>query len=99
MGLIFRRAVFDHDVLALDEACFLQALAERGHQVSGICERGVPQETNNRHCRLLRTRRERPRRRAAEQRDELAPSHVEHGASSPLWALGLSTDGQPGRRR
>jgi hypothetical protein len=36
--LIFRRAVFDHDVLALDEACFLQALAERGHQVSGIGE-------------------------------------------------------------
>jgi hypothetical protein len=39
MGLIFRRAVFDHDVLALDEACFLQALAERGHQVSGIVSR------------------------------------------------------------
>ena len=31
--LIFRRAVFDRDVLALDEACFLQALAERGHEV------------------------------------------------------------------
>src|SRR5262245_10212079 len=28
---------------------------------------------------LLRTRRERPRSRAAEQRDELAPSHVGHG--------------------
>jgi hypothetical protein len=36
---------------------------------------------------LLRARRERPsNRRAAEQRDELASSHVEHGASSP--ALG-----------
>jgi hypothetical protein len=34
-------------------------------------------------CRLLRTRRERPRRRrAAEQRQELAPPHVEHQASS-----------------
>src|SRR5439155_15321588 len=30
--------------------------------------------TDHRHCRLLRARRERPRgRRAAEQRDELAP--------------------------
>jgi len=37
---------------------------------------------------LLRARRERPSTccRAAEQRDELASSHVEHGASSP--ALG-----------
>ena len=33
---------------------------------------------------LLRARRERPRRRrAAEQRDELAPSHVEHGGPLP----------------
>jgi hypothetical protein len=33
---------------------------------------------------LLRARRERPRRRrAAEQRDELAASHVEHGGSLP----------------
>src|SRR5262249_25018460 len=30
---------------------------------------------NRRHRRLLRARRERPRRRAAEQRDELAPLH------------------------
>jgi len=33
---------------------------------------------------LLRTRRQRPRRRAAEQGYELAPSHVEHPASSRL---------------
>ena len=32
--LIFRLAKFDRDVLALDEACFLQALAERGHEMS-----------------------------------------------------------------
>src|SRR5215831_8397366 len=73
MGLIFRRAVFDRDILALDKACFLQALAEGSHEVSGVSERGVPQETNNRHRRLLSARRERPRdRRAAEERDELA---------------------------
>ena len=35
------------------------------------------EEPDHRHRRLLRARRERPRRRAAEQRDELAPSHVE----------------------
>ena len=34
------------------------------------------EEPDHRHCRLLRARRERPRRRrAAEQRDELAPLH------------------------
>src|SRR5262249_42862836 len=32
---------------------------------------------------LPRARRERPRRRAAEQRDEVAPLHVEHEASPP----------------
>src|SRR6266516_6571559 len=83
MGLIFRRAVFDDDVLALDEACFLQALAEGGHQVSGIGERCVPQETNDRHRRLLRARRNRRRdRRAAEQRDEVAAVHV---WMAPAW--------------
>src|SRR5262249_42997054 len=74
MGLIFRRTVFDQDVLTLDVACFLEALAEGCHEVRGVSERGVPQETNNRH-RLLRARRERPRRRAAEQRDEIASLH------------------------
>src|SRR5262249_50310446 len=42
-------------------------------------------------ARLLPARRERPRSRcAAEQRDELAPSQVEHGLSSPCigWTLG-----------
>src|SRR5262249_18698875 len=39
---------------------------------------------DHRHSGLLRMRGERPRyRHAAEQRDELAPPHVEHGASSP----------------
>jgi hypothetical protein len=35
------------------------------------------QEIHHRHCRLLRARRERPhRRRAAEQRDELASFYL-----------------------
>jgi hypothetical protein len=76
MGLIFRRAVFDHDILALDEACFLQALAERDHEVRGVSERGVSQETNNRQRRRLPARRERPRGyRTAEKGYELASPH------------------------
>jgi hypothetical protein len=30
-------------------------------------------ESDDRHCRLLRSRRKRPRRRADEERDEVAP--------------------------
>ena len=80
VGLIFRPAVFDRDVLALDEACFLQALAERGHAVRrsrrAIALRRNP-ITGIAGC--CAPRRERPRRRrAAEQRDELAPFSFDH---------------------
>src|SRR5262245_46884968 len=73
---IFRRAIFDLDVLACNEACFPQALAERGRQMRGISERGTADESDHRHRRLLPARRERPRGRCtAEQRDELAALH------------------------
>ena len=82
--LTLRPAVFDRYILALNEACFLQTLAQRDHEVRGVSERGAPQETNNRHGRLLRPRRDRPRRRnAAQERNELSPSQVEHTATSP----------------
>jgi hypothetical protein len=73
-------AVFDADVLVLDKACFLQALAERSHAVlQHLSERFTAEKPHHRHCRLLRARRDWPRRRAAEKGDELAPSHVGHG--------------------
>ena len=72
-------AVLDRDVLALDEACFLQALAECSHAVRLAGERSTAEKPHHRHRRLLRARRERPRRRrAAEQRDELAPLSFNH---------------------
>src|SRR4051812_14993261 len=67
--------IFDHNVLAFNEACFVQTTAESGHEVLKINERCVSEESNDRHRRLLRARRERPHRRAAEQRDELASPH------------------------
>ena len=89
--LIVRRAIFDRDVLALDEACFLQALAERGHEVRRVGERRAAEEPDHRHRRLLRARRERPRRRrAAEQRDELAPSHSITSSASASSVGGMS---------
>jgi hypothetical protein len=62
-GLIRGRVQFDRDVLALNEACFLEALAQRSHVV-----RCAGQESHHRQLRLLRARREWPRGcRAAEQ--------------------------------
>src|SRR5262245_25178880 len=91
----FRPTVFDNDVLALDEACFLQALAEGCHEVRGVSERGVPQETNNRHRRLLPSRalhlgREQ-QAAATEQCDELTPLHVRHGDFLPYALLAPPT--------
>jgi hypothetical protein len=41
------------------------------------------EEPDHRHRRLLRTRRERPRRCAAEQRDELASSDLDCHVTLP----------------
>src|SRR5262249_48379950 len=72
----FRPTVFDPHILAFDIARFLQALAERRDllaQRSGRC--GI-EEADHSHRRLLRARRERPRRsHSAKERDELAELH------------------------
>jgi hypothetical protein len=44
LSLIVGRAVFDRDVLALDEACFLQAVLERGHAVRHVSERSTAEK-------------------------------------------------------
>src|SRR5262245_16091084 len=66
VSLTLGRAVFDQDVLALDIASLLHALVERGHPVKRR-EWVVSEKPDHRHRRLLRTRRKRPRRRAAER--------------------------------
>ena len=51
---------------------------------SGEAQRFGRREIDHRICRLLRARHERPRRRrAAEKRDELPPSHVPPVHSQP----------------
>jgi hypothetical protein len=64
IDLVVGPAVFDRDVLAFDQARVFQALAECTQAVS-FGRRGV-EKSDHRHRRLLRMRRERPRRRAAE---------------------------------
>src|SRR5262249_35129700 len=58
-----------------DIPAFADALSECGHKISSVGRRRGTEEPDDRHRWLLRARRERPRRRAAQKRYELAPSH------------------------
>ena len=73
--LIFRPAVLDRHVLALEKAGFLQALEELNDRVPGVISNPSDEEPDHRHRRLLRPRHHRPRCRARKSRDELPPSH------------------------
>src|SRR5262249_55160924 len=92
--LVLRPAKYDRDVVAVDEARFLQALAECSHAVQNVSERSTAEKPHHRHRRLLRARRERPRdSRAAEQRDELAAPHSRPQGSKPRTASSHSRPG------
>src|SRR5262245_31701368 len=75
VDLVLRPAILDRHILAPDVAGFTKALAECGQISCTIDRRRAAEEPNHRHRRLLRARHERPRRRTANQRDELAPLH------------------------
>src|SRR5262249_54511257 len=67
--------ILDGDVFAFDEPSVIQALPKG---IDNICEagsRGASEKSDYWHRPLLRTHRERPRGRAAEQRDERAALH------------------------
>src|SRR5262249_40613023 len=71
------KVVLDRHIAALDKAGLGETLTER-RQKSVRSHPGRPavEKPDHRHPRLLRARRERPcRRRAGEQRDELASLH------------------------
>src|SRR5262249_4609034 len=67
--------ILNGDVLTLDISVFAQSLPQEREQLSrrGIIPGAAAEQPDNRSGRLLRARRQRPCRRAAEQRDELAP--------------------------
>ena len=75
----FRPAVDDRCVLTLDIADRFQTIAECAQAIRNRVGRSDPQKPDDGHRRLLRARRERPRRSAADQRDEIAafdlPAH------------------------
>src|SRR5262249_29513781 len=86
----FRPAVCDRHVVALDITRFIQALPKGGHMGAGCCGRPDVDEPDHWHRRLLRARRERPRRRAAEKRDELASFHSITSSASASTVGGTS---------
>src|SRR5215470_13037130 len=66
--------VLNDSVLAFNVAGFAEPFRERCRMASGAIERSTTDKADHRQLlRLLRVRRERPRRRAAEQRYERAP--------------------------
>src|SRR5262249_53216914 len=73
--LILRPAILDRHVLTFDVPGFANALPECRHKTRSVGRRRDAEEPDPRHCRLLRVRRERPRRRAANQRDEVPSPH------------------------
>jgi hypothetical protein len=74
---MFCPSIFDHDISAFGIAGLAQTLLEGGQAVNFVeIPRRAAQKSDHRYCWLLRLRGKRPRRRcAAEQGDELAPSH------------------------
>src|SRR6516165_10349256 len=72
-----RPAKFDRDILAFCVAGFGEALSKCCKQAGVRLRRARMEEADHRQCVLLRARRARPRRRrAADERDEVAPSHA-----------------------
>jgi hypothetical protein len=67
-----RPAEFDCQVLPRDESYFAQPFVESRDEIDVRLGRTSVQKSDHWHFRLLRARRERPRRRAAEK---FAPSH------------------------
>jgi hypothetical protein len=62
--MTLRPAVLDRHIVAFHEAHFAQALAHRGrHETVAAIRRFAVEPSDHRHRRLLRARRERPRRR------------------------------------
>ena len=83
IDLILGETIHDRYVFALDVTAVLEPLSKCAQPLPDGVLRPCIQKSNHRHCRLLRTSRERPCGSAAEQRDELASPH-----DAPLpWQL------------
>ena len=76
LGASFRPAILNRDGATLYPAEFMQSLRKSDDQLAFGRTRALARKSDGPQLpRLLRPRRQRPRRRTAEQRDELAPFH------------------------
>src|SRR5262249_25489172 len=82
--VIVPKAKFDRHVAALGKTGFAEAFTERCYNSRAEFRRTRKEKSDHRHRRLLRARRPRPRRRPAEQRDEVAPP--DHSMTSSAMA-------------
>jgi hypothetical protein len=90
----FSRSKLKSNVLPLDVPQIAQPLPKLPPKLFWI-DIANDQCADGRGLRLLRVGRERPHsRRAAEQRDELAPLDAEHGGSSPVTRVAIATPWQ-----
>jgi hypothetical protein len=79
----FRPTVLDRHILAFDIAGFMEALPKCDQPMRLFARGGDAEKSDHRYRRLLRARRGRPRRRAAEQ-CEVQKMAV---PPSPVWPL------------
>src|SRR5262249_22574327 len=86
--LVLCPAEFDGDVPALDVASFVQPFPESRQETCLSFGRTKAEISNHRHLRLLRARRERPCRRAAKQRYEVAAFHSMASSARPSSVIG-----------
>src|SRR5215510_9655079 len=89
--LVLRPPILDHHILALDIAGFTNALLEWGQIPCTISKRRATEESDHRCRSLLCPRRNRPRRRSAEKRHELAPLHSITSSASASNFAGISS--------
>ncbi len=73
---------------------FIESLPDERNQRRVDSRRTTAEQSDHWQCTLLRARRERPRRRTAEQRNELAAFH--HSITSSARAVGCTTGKSPG---
>src|SRR6516162_975704 len=84
-----RPAIFDREIAAVDPAEIAHSLHEGGGPLALRRRATRSEQSDSRHLRLLCARRERPRSRAAEQRDELAALHSITSSASVIKVFGI----------
>src|SRR5262249_53997126 len=75
LEVIVGPAIGDDCVVAFHVAMVLEAEAKSAQAIHKCCGGSAVKKPDHRHRELLRARSQRPRRRAPERRDELAPFH------------------------